>query len=145
MKKMKLLFLVFLLIFTSCNNLNKNKNTKTNKTSIRKVNSKETPVPEFVEIEKYIRPTYNNMTSDEIRRETYIAENPHLDITLKSLILKGGLRVGMYKEEVFASVGQARNKIQYPTEFGIKEEWIYPEDILHLENGVLKNIEKTKR
>lgn len=141
MKKINILALIILFIFVACTN---SSNKKTG-FKIKKINQKETPIPEFVDIEKYIRPSYQDIDSDEIRRETFIAESPYLDLTLKSLILKGKVRVGMYKEEVFASVGKPHNKIQYPTEFGLKEEWIYEEDILHFENGVLKNIEQIKK
>lgn len=141
MKKTNILALVVLFIFVACTN---SSNKKTG-LKIKKTNQKETPVPEFVNIEKYIRPSYVDVDSDEIRRETFIAESPYLDLTLKNLILKGKVRVGMYKEEVFASVGKPHNKIQYSTEFGLKEEWIYAIDILHFENGVLKNIEQIKK
>lgn len=140
MKKINILFFISFFVFVSCNNM-----TKSKRATIKKVNTKESPVPEFVEIEKFIRPSYKNMDSDEIRRENYIADANHLDLTLKNLILKGKVKVGMYKEDVFASLGNPQNKIKYATEFGNKEEWVYPNQILHLENGVLKNIEVIKK
>lgn len=140
MKKISALVLISFFVFVSCNNM-----TKSKRATIKKVNTKEAPIPEFVEIEKFIRPSYKNMDSDEIRRETYIAEANHLDLTSKNLILKGKVKVGMYKEDVFASLGNPQNKIRYSTEFGNKEEWIYASQILHMENGVLKNIEMAKK
>lgn len=141
MKKLNIVIISVLFIFVSCKTLPYKKNN----TKVKKVKTAETPVPEFLDIEKYIRTSYKGMDSDEIRRETFIAESPYLDLTLKELIIKGKVRTGMYKEEVYASRGKAQNKIQYSTDFGMKEEWIYTEDVYHFENGVLKNIEKIKR
>lgn len=141
MKKLNILILIFLFAFTSCKSLTANKN----KTKIKKINEKEVPVPEFSDIENNIRTSYKGMDSDEIRRETFIAESPHLDLTLKELIIKGKIRVGMYKEEVFASIGKPANKIQYTTDFGSKEEWLYIDNTYLFENGVLKNIEHIKK
>lgn len=139
MKKTILLTILLLTFFTSCNKLIPRKSG----TKIKKLEESKAPIPEFVEIEKYIRSSYNPMDIDEIRRETYIEQSPQLDITDKDMILKGKIRVGMYKEDIFASIGNPENKIQYPTDFGSKEEWIYPTQICSFENGVLKSIEKT--
>lgn len=137
--KKSLVFLILVMFFSvSCSKLIPKKSG----TRIKKIEENKTPVPEFVEIEKYIRSSYENIDIDEIRRETYIEQSPHLDITMKDLILKGKVVEGMYKEDVFASLGKPENKVQYATDFGIKEEWIYEESICHFENGVLKEVKK---
>lgn len=136
MKKNIYILLVVMFLFTSCESLLRKKGT----TKIRKSEENNAPVPEFKKIESFVRTSYNPINIDEIRRETYVAESPHLDITIKDLILKGKVRIGMYKEDVYASLGQSENKIQYTTEFGLKEEWIYGKYIYHFENGVLKHI-----
>lgn len=141
MKKLNIITLLLLFLFVSCKNIPIKKTTP----KVKKSNTKEAPVPEFLNIDKFIRPSYQLVNSDEIRRENFIAESPHLDLTLKALILKGNIRVGMYKEEVYASIGKSQNKIQYPTDFGLKEEWIYSDNICHFENGILKNIESIKK
>lgn len=135
--KKSIIFLILIMFFSiSCSKLIPKKSG----TRIKKIEENKTPVPEFVDIEKYIRSSYENIDIDEVRRETYIEQSPHLDITMKNLILKGKVVEGMYKEDVFASLGKPENKIQYTTDFGIKEEWIYEENVCHFENGVLKGI-----
>lgn len=148
MKKTNIFALLIIFLFVSCTNnsvfkkISNSSLFKKDSLKVKKVTQKDTPVPEFNDIETYIRPSYSDMDNDEIRRETFIAESPYLDITTKNLILKGKVRVGMYKEEVFASVGKPQNKIQTPTDFGMKEEWMYQEDVLTFENGVLKSVDK---
>lgn len=138
MKKLQILLILTIVFSISCSKLIPKKSG----TRIKKIEENKTPVPEFTEIEKYIRSSYESMDIDEVRRETYIEQSPHLDITMKDLILKGKVVEGMYKEDVFASLGKPQNRVQYTTDFGIKEEWIYSENICYFENGVLKGISK---
>ena len=137
--KKSLIFLILIMLFSvSCSKLVPKKSG----TRIKKIEENKTPVPEFTDIEKYIRSSYENIDIDEVRRETYIEQSPQLDVTMKDLILRGRVVEGMYKEDVFASLGKPENKVQYTTDFGIKEEWIYEKSICHFENGVLKAIEE---
>lgn len=136
MKKIMFLLILSVMFSVSCSKLMPRKTS----TRIKKVEETKSPVPEFADIEKYIRNSYGTMDMDEIRRETYIAQSPHLDIKMKELILKGKVIVGMYKEDVLASLGKPRNKMQSATDFGLKEEWIYENQSCYFENGILKSI-----
>ncbi len=49
MKKISVLVLISFFVFVSCNNM-----TKSKRATIKKVNTKEAPILEFVEIEKFI-------------------------------------------------------------------------------------------
>lgn len=99
-------------------------------------------VPKFDNIENYLKASYAQTSLDKIRRIEYINNSPDLDIVTKELILNGKIREGMYKEEILASIGAPDNRIKNITDFGMKEKWIYKNMILHLENGILKIIEK---
>lgn len=153
MKKLHFV-LVVLLLFSSiaCNNLIKRdkENIRTERGRGRRtrviVREKESgsriPVPKFTDIELYIRESYNNVSMDNVRRTAYVNESDHLDIRTKQLILEGKVRIGMFKEDVSASLGAPDKKIKNITEFGVKEKWLYPIYFYIFENGILIEIKE---
>lgn len=102
-------------------------------------------VPKFDDIDVYIKESYNLLSWDNIRRETYINEATYLDVRTKELILAGKVREGMLKEDVQASLGASSKKIKSITDFGIREKWIYKDKVCILDNGVLTSIEEIKK
>lgn len=143
MNKKIVFLLITLMLFTSCSNIRRIRRSIKDR---KEENAVETqPVPVFEDIETYIKASYKNVSWHDIRRREYLRESPHLDPRTQDLIMHGELQVGMYKEDVVASIGGTDNKIKKQTDFGIKEEWIYEDKILYFENGVLKNIEEIEK
>lgn len=103
-----------------------------------------TSVPKFEDIDLYLKESYNLLSWDNIRRETYVNESTYLDVRTKELILKGKIRVSMLKEDVQASLGTPDKKIKSVTDFGLREKWIYSDKICIFDNGVLTDIEEIK-
>ena len=101
-------------------------------------------VPKFEDIDLYLKESYNLLSWDNIRRESYVNESTYLDVRTKELILKGKIRVSMIKEDVQASLGTPDKKIKSVTDFGLREKWIYSDKICIFDNGVLTDIEEIK-
>ena len=140
MKKLFLFSLTIVFLFTSCSKFSIKKKSSSKRLQIKKINSEVKNAPVFEDIEKYIRTSYYPMDQDEIRRETFIRNSSYLDIYKKDLIQKGKIEIGMYKEEVFASIGTPLEKKQSLNDFGIKEEWKYNSYTCYFQNGILKSI-----
>jgi hypothetical protein len=143
-KKLIFIFLISSLLI-SCTNIRKatEKLTLTNVQNETEVNPQ--PIPKFETITEHIKPSYRKVSWDEVRRKEYLRESTHLDPKMRDIILRGDIRVGMYKEDVLASIGGTDNKIKKITDFGIKEEWIYDDKILYFENGILKDIKNIEK
>jgi hypothetical protein len=57
-------------------------------------------------------------------------------------LLKGGVRLGMTKEQALASSwGRPRSVNRTTTAAGVREQWVYDHRYLHFENGVLTAIQ----
>ena len=142
-KKIIFIFLIFSIV--GCTNIRKTteKLTLTNVQNETEINPQ--PIPKFENITDYIKPSYRKVSWDEVRRKEYLRESTHLDPKMREIILRGDVIVGMYKEDVLASIGGTDNKIKKITDFGIKEEWIYDDKILYFENGILKNIKNIEK
>lgn len=139
MKKLSILIFILLSIANvACSNKEEKKEVVIKK----KEEGSKIPVPVFDDIDLYLRDSYNKVSWDKIRRESYVNESTHLDVRTKELILEGKTRIGMYKEDVSASLGAPDKKIKSHTDFGIKEDWIYSKEIFIFENGILKDIKK---
>jgi|GEM_PF-4705694 len=151
MKKLHFI-LVVLLLFSNiaCNNLIKRDKEDVSRVKGRRsrviVKEKESgsriPVPKFDDIELYLRESYNDVSMDNVRRTAYVNESEYLDIRTKELILEGKVRLGMFKEDVSASLGAPDKKIKNITEFGVKEKWLYPLYFYIFENGILIEIKE---
>lgn len=142
MKKFYLFLTIFISFsFISCSSLRRGKSEVIVKEN---EHGSKIPIPKLDNIDLYIRESYDKVTWDKVRREAYVNEAAHLDIRTKDLILDGQVRIGMYKEDVFASLGAPDKKIKKYTDFGIKEEWIYTNYIYIFENGILKEFNKIK-
>lgn len=144
MKKLNFIFLILLLFSTiSCSSLIKRDSNEARQSrrrgrivKEREVGSR-VPVPKFDDIDLYIRESYNRVSMDNIRRTAYVNNAHYLDIRTRQLILEGRIRLGMFKEEVTASLGSPDKKIKNITDFGIKEKWLYPKLFCIFENGIL--------
>lgn len=143
MNKKLIFLLLVILMFTSCSNVRRMKKSFESRREDNSVNTQ--PIPVFEDIESYIKASYKNVSWHEIRRREYIRESSHLDPRTQDLIMHGELQVGMYKEDVVASIGGTDNKIRKITDFGDKEEWIYEDRILYFENGILKDIKEIEK
>ncbi len=81
----------------------------------------------------------------QIRRETFVNNNPAISETFKSKILNGRVSIGMSKEMVIASLGEPIRINRTVTSNTTVEQWIYQGRMyLYIENGVLNSYQDTQ-
>lgn len=81
--------------------------------------------------------TIEKLSAGERRRLVYVNEHPDLLPIIKDAILNGEIIIGMSRDMVIASWGNADEVNRSRSAFDIHEEWIYGDTYLYFENGIL--------
>jgi len=87
--------------------------------------------------EDYVEP----LTRDDIRRNSFVSNNPDLRDELRRNILNGKVSIGMSREMVRASWGEPREVNRTVTSNSVNEQWvygtIYNRQYLYFRNGIM--------
>ena len=147
MKKINLNYIIILtLYFVFNNSLN---------AQITKINIKETPKPEqkydSLTIVAIIQNSKNEQTTipfdvfsnDRLTTPLKLAEKykRKFGVTIYNLIMKGKVRIGMSKEMCRISWGEPNDINSTISSGRNSEQWVYDENYLYFDNGILKTIQ----